>query len=182
MSGFFGIVRELSVKGLKVIFDGELYKQKKLKEILGYTDAASDEELVIASYIKWGADFINHLDGSFRIAIYDKKKLYLFRDRFGLKSLFFMHKGGKFIFASTIKELTPYLDKVSMNKDALLSYLSFLAPTAPYTFFDGIYKLGSSEYLIFDGQKYEIKEYFNLLDAKSNIITDRDEAIYMLEN
>ena len=182
MSEFFGMAEDLDIKKLKIIFVGELYKQKELRKKLGEVCAISDEELILASYIKWGVDFVKRLDGSFRIAIYDKKKLYLFRDRFGLKSLFFMQQGRKFIFASTIKELTPYLDKVSMNKDALLSYLSFLAPTAPYTFFDGIYKLGSSEYLIFDGQKYEIKEYFNLLDAKSNIIADRDEAIYMLEN
>ncbi|MDD2448222.1 MAG: asparagine synthase (glutamine-hydrolyzing) [Sulfurimonas sp.] len=181
MSLFFEIAYALDAKSLRVLFDGELYRQKELKEMLGHADAKSDEELVIASYKKWGVDFVKHLDGSFRIAIYDKKKLYLFRDRFGLKSLFFMQKEKSLIFASSIKELTPYLDNVSMNRDALLSYLSFLAPTAPYTFFEGIYKLGSSEYLIFDGEKYEIKEYFNLLDAESSIITDRNEAIYKLE-
>ena len=181
MSLFFETACELDAKSLRVLFDGELYRQKELSEMLGHADAKSDEELVMASYKKWGVDFVKHLDGSFRIAIYDKKKLYLFRDRFGLKSLFFMQKEKNLIFASSIKELTPYLDNVSMNRDALLSYLSFLAPTSPYTFFEGIYKLGASEYLIFDGKKYEVKEYFNLLDAESSIITDRDEAIYKLE-
>ncbi|EQB39149.1 hypothetical protein M947_08290 [Sulfurimonas hongkongensis] len=181
MSDFLAISKGLDVKRLKVIFDGELYKQKELREMLGFVDSLSDEELIMASYKKWGVNFVKYLDGSFRIAIYDKKKLFLFRDRFGLKSLFFMQKDKTLIFASTLKQLTPYLGRVSMNKDALLSYLSFLAPTSPYTFFDGIYKLGSSEYLIFDGDKYETKEYFNLLDAESSIITDRDEAIYKLE-
>jgi len=182
VSNFFGLVCELDAKKLKVVFDGELYKLKELKEKLGETKPQSDEELVMASYIKWGVDLVKHLDGSFRIAIYDNKKLYLFRDRFGTKTLFFMQKNKALIFASTLKKLTPFLNKINMNKDAMLSYLSFLAPSAPYTFFDGIYKLGSSEYLIFDNQKYEIKEYFNLLDTKSNIITDKDEAIYRLEN
>lgn len=180
MSKFFGIVKERDLVELRVIFDGEIYKQNELREKLGLAGRSS-EDLVMAAYLKWGTEFIRHLDGSFRIAIYDRERLYLFRDRFGTKPLFFMQKKRSLIFGSTLKQLIPSLDRVTINRDALLSYLSFLAPTSPYTFFDGIYKLGSSEYLIFDGSSYEIEEYFNLLDAKPDLITDRDEAIYMLE-
>ncbi|MCK9492258.1 MAG: asparagine synthase (glutamine-hydrolyzing) [Sulfurimonas sp.] len=181
MFDFFGLAKEADLLALKVVFDGEIYKQKELREKLKQVDAQSDEELVLASYLKWGADFVKYLDGNFRIAIYDKKRLYLYRDRFGTKPLFFMQKNRDLIFGSSLKRITPFLERVSMNKDALLSYLSFLAPTTPYTFFDGIYKLGPSEYLVFDGDSYEIKEYFNLLDTKPDLITDRDEALHKLE-
>jgi len=63
-----------------------------------------------------------------------------------------------------------------------MSYLSFLAPTPPHTFFRGIKKLAAGEYLKFENRHVEIKRYFDLLDTKPNIITDRDEAIHMLEN
>jgi len=69
-----------------------------------------------------------------------------------------------------------------MDEDALLSYLSFLAPTPPFTFFKNIRKLAAGEYLTFKDNKIEIKRYFDLLDAKPNLITDKNEALYMLEN
>jgi len=68
-----------------------------------------------------------------------------------------------------------------MNDDALMSYLSFLAPTPPHTFYEGINKLAAGEFLTYKNGKVEIKRYFDLLDTKPNIITDRDEAVYTLE-
>ena len=117
----------------------------------------------------------------FAIALLDDKTLYLFRDRLGKKPLFYMHKKS-FIFASEIKALVPFLNKIEMDEDALLSYLSFLAPTPPFTFFKNIRKLAAGEYLTFKDNKIEIKRYFDLLDAKPNLITDKNEALYMLEN
>ena len=64
-----------------------------------------------------------------------------------------------------------------MDGDALLSYLSFLAPTPPFTFFKGIKKLGAGEYLVYKNGVYEVKRYFDLLDAKPNLITDKEEAV-----
>ncbi len=116
----------------------------------------------------------------FAIALLDNDTLYLFRDKLGKKPLFYLHDKS-FIFASEIKGLTPFLNKVQMNEDALISYLSFLAPTPPHTFFKGIKKLSAGEYLIFKNNHIEVKRYFDLLDAKPNIITNRDEAVFVLE-
>ena len=68
-----------------------------------------------------------------------------------------------------------------MNDDALLSYLSFLTPTPPHTFYEGIQKLAAGEFLTFKNGKVEIKRYFDLLDTTPNLINDRDEAIFTLE-
>ena len=85
-----------------------------------------------------------------------------------------------FRFASEIKALTPFLQKKQMNDDALMSYLSFLAPTPPHTFFQGIQKLAAGEYLIFKNKEVHVKRYFDLLDNTPNIITSRDEAVHKL--
>ncbi len=165
-------------------FNGEIYNFQELKAILacGFDfKTQSDSEVIIAAYLKWGVDFVNHLRGMFAIALLDGETLYLFRDRLGKKPLFYM-EGKQFIFASEIKGLTPFLDKHELNEDALMSYLSFLAPTPPHTFFKGIKKLACGEYLMLKDGHVEIKRYFDLLDTPSNIITDKDEAIHMLEN
>lgn len=173
----------LSHEKILLSFNGEIYNFKELKNELkdGFNfKTQSDSEVIIAAYLKWGVDFVKHLRGMFAIALLDHETLYLFRDRLGKKPLFYLH-GNAFIFASEIKALIPFLQKVEMDEDALLSYLSFLAPTPPFTFFKSIKKLAAGEYLIFKDAHVEIKRYFDLLDAKPNLITDRDEAVFMLE-
>ena len=172
----------LKYEKILVSFNGEIYNFKELKKELNYdfkTD--SDSEVIIAAYLKWGVGFVQHLRGMFAIAIVDSDTLYLFRDRLGKKPLFFMSEQNSFIFSSEIKALTPFLKKHELNQDALMSYLSFLAPTPPHTFFKGISKLGAGEFLTYKNNRVEVKRYFDLLDSPSNIITDRDEAIYTLE-
>jgi len=168
-------------KKILLSFNGEIYNFRELKEELNYpfkTD--SDSEVIIASYLKWGVEFVNHLRGMFAIALLDGEKLYLFRDRLGKKPLFYMHQSS-FIFASELKALKPFLHKTQMNNDALLSYLSFLAPTPPHTFYMGIKKLSAGEYLSFIDGEIEVKRYFDLLDTTPNLITCRDEAIERLK-
>ncbi|MFA6196792.1 MAG: asparagine synthase (glutamine-hydrolyzing) [Sulfurimonas sp.] len=163
-------------------FNGEIYNFRELKKELDFDfKTESDSEVIIAAYLKWGVDFVNHLRGMFAIALLDGETLYLFRDRLGKKPLFYL-EGKSFIFASEIKGLTPFLEKHELNEDALMSYLSFLAPTPPHTFFKGIKKLACGEYLTLKNSHVEVKRYFDLLDTPPNIITDRDEAIHSLEN
>ncbi len=173
----------LSYEKILLSFNGEIYNFKELREELknGFEfKTRSEGEVIIAAYVKWGVDFAKHLRGMFAIALLDDETLYLFRDRLGKKPLFYMHDKS-FIFASEIKALIPFLQKIEMNEDALLGYLSFLAPTPPFTFFKNIKKLAAGEYLIFQNGQVEIKRYFDLLDVKPNIITNRDEAVCVLE-
>jgi len=174
----------ISHKNILLSFNGEIYNFKELKQELSSEfvfKTQGDSEVIIASYLKWGVEFVNHLRGMFAIALMDGDILYLFRDRLGKKPLFFLHQES-FIFASEIKALTPFLHKIQMNEDALMSYLSFLAPTSPHTFFKGINKLASGEYLVFKDGHYEVKSYFNPLDIEPNIITSKDEALHVLSN
>ena len=164
-------------------FNGEIYNFKELKDNLAAEfqfKTKSDGEVIIAAYLKWGVNFVNHLRGMFAIALLDTTTLYLFRDRLGKKPLFYMHDK-RFIFASEIKAITPFLHSVQMNEDALMSYLTYLAPTSPHTFFQGIKKLAPSQYIKFQNNTVEIKEYFSLLDTPPNMITSKDEAVNSLE-
>jgi len=165
-------------------FNGEIYNFKELKKDLacGFEfKTNSDSEVIIAAYLRWGVEFVKHLRGMFAIALLDDDTLYLFRDRLGKKPLFYTMQEDSFIFASELKALTPFLKQHKLNDDALLSYLSFLAPTPPHTFFEGINKLACGEYLRLKSGYVEIKNYFDLLDSKPNLITSRDEAVYALE-
>lgn len=168
---------------LLLSFNGEIYNYKQLQnELKAFGYNPSDEIEVLAdAYDKWGEQFVNKLRGMFAIAIKDKDTLYLFRDRLGKKPLFYL-QNDVFIFASEIKALTPYLKKNEVDKDALLSYLSFLAPTTPFTFFKDLKKLGAGEYLTYKDNKITIKKYFNILDEKPNTVTCRDEALHLLES
>jgi len=171
----------LKYKNILLSFNGEIYNFKELKAELDYPfQTQSDTEVIVAAYMKWGIDFVQHLRGMFAITLLDGETLYLFRDRLGKKPLFYIHNTA-FIFASEIKALTPFLHKTQMNDDALMSYLSFLAPTPPHTFYKGINKLAAGEFLTYKDGRVEVKRYFDLLDTKPNIIRDKEEAIYTLE-
>jgi asparagine synthase (glutamine-hydrolysing) len=174
----------LKYKNILLSFNGEIYNFKELKVKLACEfefKTSSDTEVIMASYVKWGIEFVKHLRGMFAIALWDDGSLYLFRDRLGKKPLFYMEGKNSFVFASEIKALVPFLDRHKLNEDALMSYLSFLAPTPPHTFFKGIKKLSAGEYLKLSCNRIETKRYFDILDTKANIITSRDEAVYELE-
>lgn len=168
---------------LLLSFNGEIYNFKELKSELEFDfKTQSDGEVIIAAYLKWGVDFVSHLRGMFAIALLDGDTLYLFRDRIGKKPLFYMEQNNTFYFSSEIKGLTPFLKKHELNDDALMSYLSFLTPTPPHTFFKGINKLACGEFLTCKNGSVKVDRYFDLLEATPNIITDKDEAIHSLEN
>ncbi len=165
-----------------VSFNGEIYNYNALKNELEFPfQTNGDAEVILALYLKYGEKFVKHLRGMFAIAIYDNGKLLLYRDRLGKKPLFYMQTNKAFFFASELKAIRPFLAQVKMNEDAMLSYLTYLAPTAPLTFYDGVYKLAPSEYLVFENGKITIKRYFDLLDTPANAITNENEALTKLE-
>ncbi len=171
----------LKYKNILLSFNGEIYNFEELKRELDFDfQTQSDSEVIIAAYLKWGVDFVQHLRGMFAIALMDGDTLYLFRDRLGKKPLFYI-EGSSFVFASELKAIKPFLSTCKLNNDALLSYLSFLAPTPPHTFYKGIKKLAAGEYLVYKQGHVTCKRYFDLLDNKPNIITNKDEAVSLLE-
>ncbi len=169
-------------EGVLVSFNGEIYNHDELRRELDYPfETRSDTEVIIAAYKKWGNDFVDHLVGMFAIALLDEETLYLFRDRLGKKPLFYLHDSHRFIFASEIKGLTPFLSTVAMNDEAMLSYLSFLAPTPPHTFFKGIQKLAAGEMLTYTNNCVSTHRYYDLLKSTPSSIDTEKEAVERIE-
>jgi asparagine synthase (glutamine-hydrolysing) len=165
-----------------ISFNGEIYNHNELRRELDFTfTTQSDTEVILAAYLQWGDDFVKHLRGMFAIALLDGARLLLVRDRLGKKPLFFMQDTKAFYFASEIKALTPFLKHKELNEDAMCSFLSYLAPTAPHTFYKNIEKLAPSEMLIFENGNYFRRNYYDILDTPANAITEKKEALKHLE-
>ena len=149
---------------LTLVFNGTIYNYKQLRSRLigkGYSFfSSSDTEVIIKAYHYWGEDCVNHLDGMFAFAIWDKpsKKLFIARDRMGIKPLYYNLTNKAFTFASNSQALlTQDLDK-SVNPIALQQQLSLhgVVP-APNTIINGIKKLKPGTYIVLS-EKGDIKE------------------------
>lgn len=118
-----GIVDEISGmqpfqsedKKVTVIFNGEIYNHLDLQHLLSseyYFYSKSDGEAILNAYLKWGINFVDHLDGKFAIAIYDErtKQLVLVRDPMGVKPLYYTYHNGNVLFSSEIKSLSHITD------------------------------------------------------------------------
>ncbi len=148
-----------------ISFNGEIYNFQTLKETHNLSHNSDELDVILELYKRYKETFVSYLDGMFSIAIFDQNRLYLFRDRFGKKPLYYLQTEHTFIFASEIKALKPHLKSLSLNNDALLSYLNFLTPTTPHTFYEGIQKLDSGTMLMYKDGKSKIKPYYNLLET-----------------
>lgn len=153
-----------SLLKLTLVFNGTIYNYKQLRSRLigkGYSFfSSSDTEVIIKAYHYWGEDCVNHLDGMFAFAIWDKpsKKLFIARDRMGIKPLYYNLTNKAFTFASNSQALlTQDLDK-SVNPTALQQQLSLhgVVP-APNTIINGIKKLKPGTYIVLS-EKGDIKE------------------------
>lgn len=171
-------------RGKKLIsFNGEIYNHAQLRERLGERGwkTRSDTEVILAAFEEWGIECVEHLEGMFAFALWDGEKLYLVRDRFGKKSLFYHLTSKGIAFASEIKALRPFLSSIRMNEEAMRSYLSFLAPTPPHTFYEGIEKLESGEWLCYDCGVITKQRYYTPLSAPVSAITERSVALERIE-
>jgi len=166
-----------------VTFNGEIYNFKELRKNLekkySFKTTNSDTETIIYAYKEWGIDFIKYLNGMFAIGLYDKKrnKLFLIRDRFGKKPIYYVIKDNKIYFASEIKAfLKSNLIKKSINIEGLYHFLTYLTVYPPQTLFKDVYKVKASHYLEIDsnGGKLIINErkYYDI----SNALNDPDDS------
>lgn len=130
-----------------VVFNGEIYNYKELRTTLqerGYDfQTDSDTEVILKIYQEYGADCVGFLRGMFAIALYDDKKetLYLWRDRFGVKPLFFMETEDGLLFASEIKGILAYTGGRPIVCKATEDYLQYHSPVAPYTVYTDVFEM-----------------------------------------
>ena len=119
-------------KQIVLSYNGEVYNFKELRaelERLGYQFfSQTDSEVVLNAWAEWGEDSVHHFNGMFAFSIWDKQKkiLYLVRDRYGIKPLYYAQWGQTFLFASEQKAILQHpLAARSIDKKALLEYFTF---------------------------------------------------------
>ncbi len=115
-----------------MIYNGEVFNYQELRvelEAEGWQFFSNtDTEVVLKAYAHWGTDALNRFNGMFAFAVWDKKKksLFLARDRYGIKPLYFSWSGNKFLFASEIKALTVHPSFQSgIDLEGLVEYFTF---------------------------------------------------------
>jgi len=131
-----------------IVFNGEIYNHAEHRPALQARGhiyrSRTDTETIVHLYEEYGEDCVHYLRGMFAFAIWDQKRqrLFLARDRIGIKPLYYTQQDGAFIFGSEIKAILAYPRiKRELNHEALYHYLTFMIPPAPLTMFQGIYKL-----------------------------------------
>ncbi|VAW69643.1 Asparagine synthetase [glutamine-hydrolyzing] [hydrothermal vent metagenome] len=157
-----------TTKDIWTVFNGEIFNYIELREELikegvkFYTQ--SDTEVIVHLYKKYGLDFVNHLNGQFAIALWDKNRsrLMLIRDRVGIAPLFYYNDGQHLYFASEIKAIIPCMKNTpSLNAHALDQLLTFWSPVSPATLFENVYEVRPGEITLVEKGRVSHHSYWD---------------------
>ncbi len=175
-------------KSLVTVYNGEIFNYKELRAELEkaghkfYTE--SDTETIVHCYEEYGVDFVKKLNGMFSIALYDSrsKKLFLYRDRYGEKPLYYYYSKGCFIFSSEIRPILAYEEiHPELNIKELPYYLNYRYFKNPDTFIRQIKKIVPGTFIQVSKEGIKEKRYYtfkkenktlelsNLLDSSVNL-------------
>lgn len=154
-------------------FNGEIYNYQALRKQLQTAyqiqfKTQSDTEVLVEGFAREGEGFIKKMNGMFAIAIYNKKEqsISLFRDRMGIKPLYYFWDEQNLVFASELKSLLqlPQIAK-NLNQLAVAQVLHLGYISAPETIFKNIYKVEAGQFLKVSMKGLEKKQYWSLKDV-----------------
>lgn len=164
-----------------LVFNGEIYNFKEIRENLlkkGYVfKTKSDTEVIIHAYTEYGDKCVEHFRGMFGIAIYDKlkNKLFLIRDRLGIKPVYYYLDKERLIFASEIKPILQVINhKPEVHTESLDFYMSVGYVPGENTLFKDIKKLRPGHTLSVENNKIHFNEYWDLQNTPQNDIRFED--------
>jgi asparagine synthase (glutamine-hydrolysing) len=158
---------------LQLVYNGEIYNYRSLRaelEAAGHRfRSRTDTEVILLGYREWGEEVLRRLTGMFAFALWDAEagRIFMARDRIGIKPLYFCVNGGELLFASEIKALLedPAVPR-ELEPVSAWHYLTFLVPPAPLTMFRGIYKLPAGHLLrARPGGQPEVERWWDPVDA-----------------
>ena len=166
-----------------VVLNGEIYNFQEIKKELEnkhkfYTNA--DTEVIVHAYEEYGEDCVHKLNGMFSFAIWDsnKKKLFIARDRLGVKPLFYCIVNNNLLFSSEIKSLLQFDGvKREINYDGLYQFVTYAYTIDGQTMLDGIHELLPGHKLVysFSDKSLKIEKYWDISIAESK----NDEDYYL---
>ncbi len=176
-----------------IVYNGEIFNFKELRQALMQKGVAfhtsGDTEVLLQLYIHEGATFLEKVNGFFAFAIYDKlqKSLFLARDRFGIKPLFYFWDGNRFIFASEMKALLEYPFQRKIDSVSLIEYLQLNYIPAPNTMLEGVKKfpIGQCAKVTYNDRKLTFapfckEPYFEGCENKNISYADAVKEFYSL--
>lgn len=165
------------------VYNGEIYNYMELAKDLNIELKTScDTEVLVEAFAEWGVTFINKLNGMFSICIYDKQEqmLYLFRDRMGIKPMFYYWDGENFAFSSELKSLLQikYIrERRQINNSAINEFLHLGYIPEPNTIFSNIRKFPNGQMGIVSENGFRTETYWDIEGTiRRNVITDPHEA------
>lgn len=162
-----------------IVFNGEIYNYIELKEELkseGFNfKTKTDSEVLLKGYIKWGSLVLNKCNGMFAFVIYDtiEKKLFVARDRYGVKPFYYYYDNNRFIFCS---EITPIISTFpelkGVNDECVYNYLVFnRTDFNDSTFYSNIKRLPHGSFMTV-GKEVKIEKWYDLRNRISNVTAD----------
>lgn len=164
-----------------LVFNGEIYNYLEIKNEIADYDfrTSSDTEVVLAAYIKWGAAFLEKLNGMFALAIWDKqeKNLFIARDRVGIKPFYFYQQDGLFLFSSEIRSLlsTGIVPK-KLNKKAIVDFLNYQAPQSPISIIENVVQLEAGSFGNFKNGALKTQKFWDIASVSKNGFEYKDET------
>jgi len=150
-----------------IIYNGEIYNYIELRAELdeGTFRTHSDTEVVLRAFQTWGVECVTRLRGMFAMAIWDaaEKRLFVTRDRFGIKPFYWAQTPGGLYFASEIKALLPFLENRAVSRAALSDYFTFQFCLGEKTLMDGVWQLPAAHFaLVSAGQQPKPQRYWEV--------------------
>jgi asparagine synthase (glutamine-hydrolysing) len=161
-----GGAQPMHYKNYSLVYNGELYNTEEIREellSLGMTFVGhSDTEVLLKAYATWKEKTIDKLNGIFAFAVWDGKKLFLCRDRVGVKPLYYYLESGDLFFASELKSIINYYDLNEITTEGLQEILG-LGPShsSGNGIFKGVKELKPGHFMYFDGD-VKITKYWDL--------------------
>ncbi len=158
---------------VSVVFNGEIYNFLELKkELSDYPyKSTCDTEVILASYLKWGKVFAEHIHGMFAIALYDREtdELILARDRIGKKPLYYWLEDGNIVFGSELKPVMVCPGfPAKIRKSIIPRYMYQQYINAPESIFENVWQLEPGEMLTFKGGNITKRHYWDIKSAYKN--------------
>lgn len=173
-----------------LVFNGQVFNHKELRRKLEEQGAQfrthSDTEVILQLYARYGTQCLQYMNGDFAFALWDnaQKRMFIARDRMGVRPLFYTRSGNSIYFASEIKALlrVPGVE-AGLDPLALDQIFSLWAPVAPRTAFRNIFELEPAHMMICDANGIKTERYWSIdyPDRNDAAITDADVATDELE-
>lgn len=170
-----------------IIFNGEIYNFKEIANDLEVKlKTTSDTEVLIEAFVKWGVSFVERLNGMFAFTIYDtqEKELFIYRDRLGIKPMYYMYDGDNFVFSSELKSFKKInvnlggIDKQAINDFLYLGYIP-----SPLSIYKNVKKFPSGCFARVSEGKFKIEPYWSLEEqVQPKVLTNYKDAKAQLKD